>query len=55
MKLDGTQRRKDHLQLKAEEEVCIAEEARREAEEEERARLMAEEEMHIAEELSLKD
>ena len=40
--------------MKAEEEARIAEEARMEAEEEERARLMVEEEMHNSEETRLK-
>ena len=40
--------------MKAEEEAHILEEARMEAEEEERTQLMAEEETHIAGEMSLK-
>ena len=54
MKRDGKQRRKEYLRLKSEEEACIVEDARMEAEEEERARLMDEEETRIAEKMRLK-
>ena len=54
MKLDSKQRRKEYLQLKAEEEACISEEARMGSEEEEHARLMAEEKTCISGVMMLK-